>query len=226
MPVIGPVIAGGILASVLASAVGGAAIAGLVGALVGLGIPEEDAHFYQGEFEAGRTIVTVKAEGRYDDAWKILHGHDAYNRDTAGEVRGTTPKVSTTGGGQTVQVHEEQLHAHKTPVKTGEVHVRKEVVTEQKTIQVPVTREEVVIERHPVSGRASSKAIQSGEEIRIPVSEEKVRVSKETVVKEEVSVGKRKVTGTEQVSGTVRHEEVKVVTEGDVKVTGDTKSRR
>ena len=137
MPVIGPVIAGGILASVLASAVGGAAIAGLVGALVGLGIPEEDAHFYQGEFEAGRTIVTVKAEGRYDDAWKILHGHDAYNRDTAGEVRGTTPKVSTTGGGQKVQVHEEQLHATKTPFKTGEVHVRKEVVTEQKTVVAP-----------------------------------------------------------------------------------------
>jgi uncharacterized protein (TIGR02271 family) len=233
MPVIGPVIAGGILASVLASAAGGAAIAGLVGALVGLGIPEEDAHFYQGEFEAGRTIVTLKAEGRYDEAWKILHGHDAYNRATAGEVR-ATPRTATpiaagtthTGAGQTVKVHEEQLHATKTPVKTGEVHVRKEVVTEQKTIQVPVTREEVVIERHPVSGLASSKAIHAGEEIRFPVSEEKVHVSKETVVKEEVSVGKRKVTGTEQVSGNVRKEEVKVVTEGDVKVTGDTKSRK
>ena len=99
LPGIGPVIAGGILASVLASAAGGAAIAGLVGALVGLGIPEEDAHFYKGEFEAGRTIVTVKAEGRYDEAWKVLHGHDAYNRATAGEARGSA-RTATTGGGQ------------------------------------------------------------------------------------------------------------------------------
>jgi uncharacterized protein (TIGR02271 family) len=228
LPGIGPVIAGGIFASILASAAGGAAVAGLVGALVGLGIPEEDAHFYKGEFEAGRTIVTVKAEGRYDEAWKILHGHDAYNRATAGEVKASThtaaPKTAATNavGGQTVQLHEEQLHATKTPVKTGEVHVRKEVVTEQKTIQVPVTREEVVIERHPVSGHASSGAIHAGETVRIPVSEEKVHVSKETVATEEVSVGKRKVTGTEQVSGQVRHEEVKVVTDGNVTVKGDT----
>jgi len=106
-------------------------------------------------------------------------------------------------------------------VKVGEVNVRKEVVTEQKSIQVPVTREEVVIERHPVSGRGSASDIRAGEEIRIPVSEEKVRVSKDTVVKEEVSVGKRKVTDTETVSGAVRKEEVKVTTDGTVNVQGD-----
>jgi len=231
LPGIGPVIAGGILASVLASAAGGAAIAGLVGALIGLGIPEEDAHFYKGEFEAGRTLVTVKAESRYDEAWRILHSHDAYNRATAGEVRHTPHAANARTGaahaaGQTVQLHEEQLHAHKTKDKVGEVHVRKEVVTEQKNIQVPVTREEVVIERHPVSGHASANAIHAGETVRIPVSEEKVHVSKDTVVTEEVSVGKRKVTGTEQVSGQVRHEEAKVVTEGDVKVKGNTTDRK
>jgi len=229
LPGIGPVISGGILASVLASAAGGAAVAGIVGALVGLGIPEEDAQYYEGEFKSGRTIVTVKADGRYDEAWRILHGHEAYNRQTGVSA---APRQATTtaraGAGQTVQVHEEQLHAHKTPVKTGEVNVRKEVVTEQQTLQVPVTREEVVIERRPVSGHASSQAIGSGEQIRIPVSEEQVHVSKDTVVKEEVSVGKRKVTDTEQVSGTVRKEEVKVSTEGDVDVRGDTdrKSRK
>ena len=85
MPVIGPVIAGGLLASVLASAAGGAAIAGVAGALVGLGIPEDEAQHYEGEFKSGRTLVTVKAGGRNDEAWSILQRNGAYRRD-AGAV--------------------------------------------------------------------------------------------------------------------------------------------
>jgi len=237
MPVIGPVVAGGILGSVLASAAGGAAIAGVVGALIGLGIPEEDANYYDAEFKSGRTIVTVKADGRYDEAWQIMHSHGAYNREigataTTGSARtaaatGMTAGCSTTSaaGGQTVKVHEEHLQAHKTTERAGEVHVRKEVHTEQQTIHVPVTREEVVIERRPAHGTASAADIRAGtSEIRIPVSEERVHVQKETVLKEEVTVGKRKVTGTEEVTGTVRKEEVKVVTDGDVNVRGDKKS--
>jgi len=107
-------------------------------------------------------------------------------------------------------------------VETGEVRVRKEVVTDQQTLQVPVTREEVVIERRPASGAASTSDIRPGEEVRIPVREEKVHVEKETVTTGEVSVGKRTVTDTEQVSGTVRHERVKVEKEGDVEVHGTT----
>jgi len=222
LPGIGPVVSGGILGSILASAAGGAAVAGVVGALVGLGIPEEDAQYYEGEFKSGRILVTVKADGRYDEAWAILHRHGAYNRETAGTATATsTVGAAQTATGQTVQVHEEQLHAHKTPVKTGEVHVRKDVVTEQRNIQVPVTREEVVIEHRPVSGHASAADIRTGEEIRIPVAEERVHVDKETVVTGEVSVGKRKVTDTEQVSGTVRKEKVRIEKEGDVEVHQD-----
>ena len=43
----------------LSNAAAGAAVAGLAGALIGYGIPEDEAKYYQGEFEAGRTIVTV-----------------------------------------------------------------------------------------------------------------------------------------------------------------------
>ncbi len=228
LPGIGPIVSGGILGSLLASAAGGAAIAGIAGALVGLGIPEEEAKYYEEEFKSGRTIVSVKADGRFDEAWSILHSHGAYNKQTPAVATATrsTGTAARSEGGQTIKVHEEQLHAHKTPVKTGEVHVRKEVVTENQTIQVPVTREEVVIERHPVSGRASSASVHAGEEIRIPVKEEKVHVTKETVVKEEVSVGKRKVTDTETVAGTVRKEEVKVEKEGDVHVRGDSAGKK
>ena len=80
LPAIGPIIAGGLLASVLASAAGGAAVAGVVGALVGLGIPEEEARYYESEFHSGRTIVTVRADDRYDEAVAILRAHGAYGK--------------------------------------------------------------------------------------------------------------------------------------------------
>jgi uncharacterized protein (TIGR02271 family) len=117
-----------------------------------------------------------------------------------------------------MQVREEELRTRKQPVQTGEVRVRKEVVTENKTLEVPVQREEVVIERHPVAGRASSGDIRPGEQMRIPVKEEQVHVTKEAVVKEEVKVGKRQVQGIEHVGGTVRKEQVRVEREGDVQV--------
>jgi uncharacterized protein (TIGR02271 family) len=214
LPGIGPVIAGGLLASLLASAAGGAAVAGIAGALIGLGIPEEEAAYYEGEFKGGRTLVTVRGDGRYEEACTILRRFGAYDRSTAPAARGATE------AGKTVQLHEEHLHPHKEQVQTGEVRVHKEVTTEHKTLNVPVQREEVVIERHPVSGQACASDIKPGEEVRIPVKEEQVRVEKEAVVKEEVTVGKRKVQDTEQVSGTVRKEELRVEEEGKVDVRG------
>jgi hypothetical protein len=82
LPAIGPVIAGGLLASVLVSAAGGAAIAGVVGALIGLGIPEEEARYYEGELSSGRTLVTVRAPGRLEEAEEILRGHGGYDVHT------------------------------------------------------------------------------------------------------------------------------------------------
>jgi len=246
IPVLGPVIAGGTLATILANAAGGAAIAGVTGALIGAGIPEHEAQYYQSEFEAGRTLVTVHCDGMANEAIAILRRHNAYDMQTS-PARGTSTAHTTTaptarattagaaamtGGtrtgraGDTIEVREEQLRATKTPVEAGEVRVRKEVTTEHKTIDVPVQREEVVIERHPVSGRASSSDIRSGEEVRIPVMEEKVNVEKEAVVKEEVSVGKRTVTENERVSGDVRKENVRVERTGDADIQGcDPKSR-
>jgi uncharacterized protein (TIGR02271 family) len=232
IPAIGPVIAGGTLAAILANAAGGAVIGGLVGTLMGAGIPEEEAHYYQGEFEAGRTIVTVRADGRYDEAMAILRRHGAYDMQTAGSrtaatttcaAADTTSAVSAAAarmgqGTQKIQVREEELHAQKRPVETGEVRVHKEVHTEHKTIDVPVEREEVVIERRPVHGQVAAGELREGEEIRIPVREEQVDVSKRAVVKEEVEVGKRVVQDTERVSGDVRKEEVRVEREGDVDV--------
>lgn len=89
LPVIGPVLAGGIFASILASAAGAALTGGLVGALIGLGIPEEDAAFYESEVKGGRTVVFVQADERVNEAQGILVKHGALDRP--GASRPTTP---------------------------------------------------------------------------------------------------------------------------------------
>jgi hypothetical protein len=81
LPAIGPVIAGGVLASVLASAAGAATVGGILGALIGLGVPEHEARVYEREFHAGRTLVTVRANGRYDQIRTILRRHGARDMD-------------------------------------------------------------------------------------------------------------------------------------------------
>jgi len=239
IPVIGPAIAAGTLGVILSNAAVGAGIVGLAGALIGAGIPEHEAHYYQGEFEAGRTIVTVQADGRADEATTLLRRYGAYDMSTRGAVErsaatatashatSTPPRAPTHAAasreGDTFQVKEERLHAEKHPVEAGEVRVRKEVHTETKTLEVPVQREEVVIERTPMHGKAAaggitSDAIRAGEEIRIPVREERVDVTKDAVVTEEVKVGKKVIQDTERVTGQVRKEEVKIEQKGDVDV--------
>jgi hypothetical protein len=82
LPAIGPIVVGGLLASVLASAAGGAAIAGVVGALIGMGIPEDEARYYEGELASGRTLVTVRAPGRFEEAEAVLRSHGGYDVHT------------------------------------------------------------------------------------------------------------------------------------------------
>jgi hypothetical protein len=93
IPGVGPIVAGGILASALGGAALGAAAGGLLGALVGMGVPEEEARFYQGEFEAGRAVVTVRAGERFDEAQAILRRHGAY--DTGGREMEVTSTIPT-----------------------------------------------------------------------------------------------------------------------------------
>jgi uncharacterized protein (TIGR02271 family) len=229
IPGIGPVIAGGILAGVLGGAAVGAAAGGLIGALIGMGVPEEEAHHYNREFEAGRTIVTVKADGRANEARSILQRYGvleygaqaattSMREDLGSAQRPATTATVDTDHGRTVELREEELRARKDTVEAGGVELRKDVVTEEKTLDVPVTREEVVVERHPVQGRPSDRPIGENQTIEVPVREERVELEKQPVVYEEVEVGKRPVQDTERVSGTVRREEVRVEHEGDINV--------
>jgi hypothetical protein len=85
IPGVGPVVAGGILASALTGAVTGAAAGGIAGALVGLGIPEDEARYYDEEFRNGRTLMTVKAGDRYDEASEIARRRRGYDYETRNE---------------------------------------------------------------------------------------------------------------------------------------------
>ncbi len=78
-PILPAVLVSSWLVSILASAASGAAIAGVAGALIGLGIPEDEATYYEGEFHSGRTLVTVQAPGRYEEARDILARFGAYD---------------------------------------------------------------------------------------------------------------------------------------------------
>ena len=95
-------------------------------------------------------------------------------------------------------------------------------------MEVPVTREEVVVERHPVGRRPADSEIGTGaeESVRVPLREERAHLEKETVVAEELSVGKREVEERERLSGTVRREEARVETEGDVHTRGEGREGR
>jgi len=75
IPGLGPFIAGGIIATVLGAA-GGA----LMGGLIGLGIPEEEATYYQEQVGLGRALVTVDPQGRDDEAQAILLRNGAEDR--------------------------------------------------------------------------------------------------------------------------------------------------
>ncbi|HEV8633056.1 MAG TPA: hypothetical protein VG370_02275 [Chloroflexota bacterium] len=97
IPGIGPVVAGGVLASVLGGAAVGAAAGGILGALVGMGIPEEEASYYESEFQAGRVLVTVKCEQRCAQAQEVMRRFGAYDVETRGTTAGATSYGTTTG---------------------------------------------------------------------------------------------------------------------------------
>ncbi len=120
IPVIGPAIAGGTLGIILSNAAAGAGVGGLVGALVGAGIPEDEARYYQGEFESGRTIVTVRPDGRADEAMAIFRRYGAYDQSTRMDDSGTAATAASKP--LDVPVRSEDVIGSGTPadVRTGD----------------------------------------------------------------------------------------------------------
>jgi uncharacterized protein (TIGR02271 family) len=219
----------------------------LLNDLLDLGVPRDQASYYAQQLGAGNTVVSVRPDGKDQQAHDILHQYGGYDYEhqnqgdytsqgtaatSAAYAQGTTgaTDVNAAYAGTDNEFHQprslrlraEQLNVNKERVQAGEVRLRKDVVEEQQTVNVPVTHEEVYIERRPVTDASvDNTPIGEGETIRVPVTEEQVNVTKNTVVTGEVAVGKREVQETQQVTDTVRHEEARVVREGNVDVEGN-----
>jgi uncharacterized protein (TIGR02271 family) len=125
-------------------------------------------------------------------------------------VRGYVSSAYERGQQRTITRSEEELAIGKRAVQTGEVAVRKTVESEHVSERVPVTREEVTVERRPVTDAYAATARIGADEIRVPVHEEEVVAEKRAVAKEEIVVRKHAVQDTETVEADLRKERVEV----------------
>jgi len=117
-----------------------------------------------------------------------------------------------------LRLHKEELDITKSNVQKGDVEISKEIIEERKIIDVPVTREEIVIERRNFKNQTSEEAITKEETIRIPVFEERVEVGKHTVVTGEITAHKQIMEDTKHIDETLKREEVRVKTNGNLNV--------
>jgi uncharacterized protein (TIGR02271 family) len=173
----------------------------------------QDALTLDRGLDGGAAIVTVRAGARNQEAQslleqrgaRIVHGHDRESR-AALEPKPVTivnstpfvaPQQAPPGH---IQLFGEVLRVRKEKV-SGDVRVRKESVTHMENVQVPVTREHLVVEHSDGSGREDAEHA-----MRIPLSEERIHIDKDTVLREEYKVGKREITQNESVTDTVRRE--------------------
>lgn len=135
------------------------------------------------------------------------HGQEGVDSD-----RNTADAANATEA-DSLTLSEERLNVDKQRVETGQVRLRKYVVHDTETVEVPVEREEVRIERTPVDGTHADTlrgGVLEDDEAAMTVSEERVSVTKDTVPVEEVSLRKETVRDTETVSEDVAHEELDV----------------
>jgi uncharacterized protein (TIGR02271 family) len=210
---------------------------GILDGLVGMGIPYSEASFYNNEFFAGRTIVAVKANQRQQEARNILRLKGAYD---AHECAATGSTIDPRAGDeQTLQVREEQFQAQKRWVQTEEIRIHKRVITEEKIFKVPVSHEEVYIERVPLNappaapaqapgqpntiepGADSIVTLAPGQSIKLPVREERVTFQKVPIIIEEITLAKRLLQETKPINSTVQRENVRLERSGNVHIQGD-----
>jgi uncharacterized protein (TIGR02271 family) len=146
-----------------------------------------------------------------ETAYKIMSS--SYRVDNAGAYEAKPSNIITEERQQeeektTIPLIEERLNVSK-KTSTTQYTITKEPVTDKKTMEVPVTHEELVVEKRPPKDSASAQGpVKSKTEIKVPLMREEVEVTKEPFVKEEVVVKKKPVTETRTVSDTVTSERI------------------
>ena len=134
-----------------------------------------------------------------------IFGTDDTKDETKNETENETRDADTK-----LLLRQEELNISKSRVQTGEVEFGKEIIEEQKSVDVPVLREEVVIERRTLNNEISDTPITAEETIRIPVSQEIVDVDRRTVITGEISAHKRDIEETKHIDETLKREEARI----------------
>ena len=160
-------------------------------------IPKDQAESYDGDVL--RFKITQEDLNQYQHEPPSIWDSDSIQETTTDERDTDEERISLT---------EEKLDVSK-KYQEDQATITKKPVTETKTVEVPLTREEVSIERRPPSGQTEAQSpIQSPKEIKIPVKREEAEVIKKPYVKEEVAVKKKKVTDKKKVTEDVTSEEL------------------
>jgi uncharacterized protein (TIGR02271 family) len=198
-----------------------ATTAGFEVLLAEIDLSPQDALILDRDLDRGAAIVTVRAGARNQEARALLEQRGARIVQGLREreplaaiesIESMEPKAATIvhstpfnspaeAAPDHIQLFGEVLRVRKEKVSNGDVQVRKESVTQMETVQVPVTREHLVVEHTDGSGRTDAEHA-----IRLPLSEERVHIDKDTVLREEYKVGKREVMQNESVTDMVRRE--------------------
>jgi uncharacterized protein (TIGR02271 family) len=160
-------------------------------------IPKDQAESYDGDVLRFRISKEDLDQYQHEppSTWDSDSAQETtYERDTTEEER--------------IPLSEERLDVSKKS-QENQARVTKKPVTESKTVEVPLTREEVSIERRPASGQTEAQSpIQSEEEITIPLKREEAQVSKKPYVKEEAVIKKKAYTDTKEITEDVTSEEL------------------
>jgi uncharacterized protein (TIGR02271 family) len=169
----------------------------------------------------GQVYLSTTKDAALNSGWDVVPdvqattmppGATAVTTDTFTETdRLATARVA---GDEEIRipVMEEELTATVRQQEAGAVRIEKDVIEEERTLEVPVTEERIRVERRVVDRAATAADAGAFEEtvIDVPLRSETVDVQKQARVAEEVVVSKDAVQRTEQVRGTVRREEVSV----------------
>jgi len=126
-------------------------------------------------------------------------------------------------GERPVQLYEERLVTQKQRIKTGEVKISKQVITETTDTDVPITREKVIIEIESIySGQTrvdfGDAEVSEDGTVRMGIYEEQAEVCRRVVPYQNVSVRKEVVQDVVRIQQTVRHEELDVKTQGNPEI--------
>ena len=163
--------------------------------------------YYEGHLGSGQDTSVQDRTQSQDQGYA---GDTREDRSGRENIQGRDTSGPTTDDAMTRS--EERLHVGTEQVQAGRARLRKHVVTENVTQTIPVSHEEVRLEREPITdanrGQATSGADISEEEHEVTLHAERPVTSKETVPVERVRLGKETVTEDHEVNESLRKEQI------------------